>query len=241
MWRDDDFAGRILAFRRQSQLSQQALAAFLGVGQRTVSRWERGVDQPSPALQERLSALIGGGEATQLPAIYEAVKAAPVPLALVDAEGRILVASPSHPASGQEQVAQARTGTGSRLPTILVVEDDHRVLQATRAVLGRWDFLSIGVVEGGEAVEVVRRGEITPDAAIIDFLLPGGLDGVDAALALREVIPNLPILIVTGEAVAENMRKIAASGLSVITKPVDPSQFHVALDTLLARAHVAAD
>lgn len=241
MGRDDDFACRILTFRRQFQLSQQALAAFLGVGQRTVSRWERGVDQPSPALQERLEALIGGKGSSPLPAIYQAVKDAPVPLALVDGEGHILVASKSHPAGEPGYSSPVRNWGRKGLPLILVVEDDYGVLQATRAVLGRWEFMSIGIAEGDKAVEAIRKGEIIPDAAIVDFLLPGGLDGVDTALALREIIPGLPILIVTGEAIAENMRKIAASGLSVITKPVDPKQFHVALNSLLARVHDPAD
>lgn len=235
MGTNDDFAARIQMFRRQSRLSQQALAAFLGVGQRTVSRWERGVDRPSRALQERLDALIGGRDSSQLPAIYEAILNAPVPLALVDAEGNVLVASKGHPAAEIAEPPLVPASAKGDVPLILVVEDDYSVLQATRAVLSRWEFMSIGIADGARAVEAVRNGDIVPKAAIIDFLLPNGLDGVDTALALRQIIPGLPVLIVTGEGVAENMRKIAGSNLPVITKPVDPRQFHMAMNALMTR------
>lgn len=230
-WAGESLASRILTFRRQAQLSQQALAAFLGVGQRTVSRWERGVDHPSPGLLQRLDALIGTQAAPHLPALpalYDAIRDAPVPLALVDGAGNVLVASRSHPAHHGMQARPA-----DRLPQVLVVEDDHGVLQATKAILNRWEFRCFGITSGDGAVEAVRSGDVTPDAAIIDYLLPGSRDGVDTARALLALIPDLPILIVTGEAIVENIRKIADSGLSVITKPVDPKQFHLALKALL--------
>lgn len=235
MGTNEDFAARIRTFRRQSRLSQQALAAFLGVGQRTVSRWERGVDRPSSALQERLDALIGGKGSSQLPTIYEAILNSPVPLALVDAEGNVLVASKGHPAAEAGEPSPVSPSATGEVPLVLVIEDDLSVLQATRAVLSRWEFMSIGVAEGAQAIEAVRSGDIVPKAAVIDFLLPNGLDGVDTALALRQIIPGLPVLIVTGEGIAENMRKIAVSNLPVITKPVDPRQFHMAMNALMAR------
>lgn len=193
------------------------------------------MDRPSRTLQERLDALIGGEGSSQLPAIYEAIRNSPVPLALVDADGHILVASKTHPAAEVGDTSQIPASTKAEIPLILVIEDDHGVLQATRAVLSRWEFMSVGITEGAEAVEAVRSGEIVPDAAIIDFLLPGGLDGVDTALALRQIVPGLPVLIVTGEGAPENMRKIAESSLPVITKPVDPRQFHMAMNALMAQ------
>ncbi|MGC2856217.1 response regulator [Novispirillum sp. DQ9] len=220
-------ADRILRFRRDAGLTQQALAAFLGVSQRTVSRWERGVDRPSASVLDRMSTLFG--EAGQLPSVYEAVRNAAVPLALIDDRGRVLVASRPYQAARGEEASSSSTG----LPLALVIEDDEAVLKATRAVLKRWQFLSVGVTDGRSAIDLVAAREVVPDAAIIDFLLPGDMDGVETAKALRRILPTLPVIIVTGEGNSHSLRKIADAGLAVVAKPVDPQHVHVALMALL--------
>lgn len=224
-----DVVDRILRFRRDTGLTQQALGAFLGVSQRTVSRWERGVDRPSPGLLDRLSSVVGEGEDGSLPSVFEAVRAAAVPLALVDHRGRVLVASRAY----QTATGETPLADGKRLPLVLVIEDDEAVLKVTRAVLKRWRFLSVGVTQGRAAVELVAAGEAVPDIAIIDVLLPGGMDGVETAKALRRILPGLPILMITGEVSEDNQRRIAEAGLTAITKPVDPQQVRMTLMALL--------
>lgn len=226
---DEEFSARIRSFRRDGNLSQQALATFLGVSQRTVSRWERGVDRPSAALIDRLTALMADEGGGHLPSIFEAVMNAVAPLALVDGSGRVLVASANYPGAGDMAAGPSQTG----LPLVLVIEDDEAVLSATRAVLKRWQFLTAGVTHGQAALHMVANGEMVPDAAIVDFVLPGGLDGVDTALALRAILPRLPILIVSGEDRPETRQKVADAGFPMITKPVDPRQVHLALAAMV--------
>lgn len=216
----------IRRFRKENLLTQNELAAFLGVNQKTVSRWERGIDQPSPEIRERLMKLLREGGETQ-PAFYDAIRNAAVPIALVDADGKVLVASHSYGAPGQDPAP-------GKMPTVLVIEDDELVLKATQAVLRRWHFLSVGATNGHAALDMVRSGKVRPSAAIIDFLLPGPLDGIDTAVALRQAIPGLPILIVSGEATPERMKKIQASGLTFISKPVDTEAVKTALAALVA-------
>jgi CheY-like chemotaxis protein len=227
-----DLQDQILCFRKETGLSQHDLASFLGVRQRTVSRWERGVDQPSPAIMARLQALLGGKNGSPLSLAYDIVRKALVPLALIDGKGAVLAASASF-----DSAALGKTeASGSSLPTVLVVEDDESIARATRAVLKRWRFLSVETARGETAVAMVAKREVCPDIAIVDFLLPGGMDGVDTASYLRQIIPGLPVLLITGEATPERMRKISASGLPLITKPVDIESLRTALETLAPRA-----
>ncbi len=218
-------------FRREHNLTQQDLAAFLGVSQRTISRWERGEDRPSGEAEARLNLLIGERGADALPAVYEAIRDAVVPIALVDASGAVLIASRSYPTPPPAAPAEDRKAP--LVPTVLVVEDDEAVLRATRSVLKRWRFLSLGACDGETAVRMVAEEGVEPDAAIIDFLLPGPLDGVDTARALRDAIPDLPVLLISGDATAEHLNKIAASGFPLIPKPVDPLQIRLTLTSLL--------
>lgn len=231
---DEDWLAALRRFRRDYQLTQRELAVFLGVNQKTVSRWERGTDHPSAETRERLRTLLDSGKLDRLPAVYEAVRAAPIPIALVDNNGTVLVASASYAPVGGAAARPA--GEGGNLPTVLVIEDDAAVLKATRAVLKRWHFLSVGVPDGEAALRMVADSGLVPDAAIIDFRLPGGMDGVDTADALRRVLPALPVLIVSGAADPAHAAKIAASGLPLIRKPVDPDQVRTALVALLPAA-----
>lgn len=236
---DDDWLATLRRFRREYHLTQRELAVFLGVNQKTVSRWERGTDHPSPETRERLRTLLEAGSLDRLPAVYEAVREAPIPIALVDNNGTVLVASrfyapPGGEAARSEAVRPA--GEGGNLPTVLVIEDDAAVLKATRAVLKRWHFLSVGVPDGEAALRMVAEGGVTPDAAIIDQLLPGAMDGVDTANALRRAVPGLPVLIVSGASDPAHAAKIAASDLPLIRKPVDPEQVRTALLALLPAA-----
>lgn len=218
-------------FRREHHLTQRDLAVFLGVNQKTISRWERGTDHPSAEVRDRLRMLLEEKNCDGLPAVYEAVRDAPIPIALVDDRGNVLVASR---AFAGERPAAAPTNMGTP-PTVLVIDDDAAVLKATRAVLKRWHFLSVGATDGEVAVQMVADGSVHPSAAIIDFLLPGQMDGVDTAIALRRTLPDLPVLIISGEAVWESMEKITASGLPFIRKPVDPSQIRTTLLAMLTK------
>lgn len=221
-----DLALDIRKFRKESRLSQHDFATFVGVSQRTVSRWECGVDQPNAEMLVRLRTLMGDSSNSHWASVFETVRDAAIPIAVIDGSGNVLAASRAF-------VATSSVAAQPTLPTVLVVEDDVVVLRATCAVLKRWQLLSVGAMDGETALAYVAEGGVCPQAAIIDFMLPGALDGVDTALALRKTHPDLPILLITGEADPTKLRKIHDSGLALIPKPVDPNQIKVALMALL--------
>lgn len=231
----------IRAFRQEAKLTQHELAVFLGVTQKTVSRWECGVDHPNADVQARLQILLANCGESHWPSVYQAIRDAAMPVALIDDRGRILVASKGYSApdvaiTAMPVITPAASSSLAPVWTILVVEDQRAVLKATRAVLERWQFHSIGAATGESAADMVGDGSLRPDAAIIDMLLPGGMDGVDTAAALRQILPDLPILLITGEATPPRLRKISISGLPLIEKPVNPHQLKTALLSLLPGA-----
>lgn len=225
-----DWLTDIRRFRQENELTQHELATFLGVSQKTVSRWERGADQPGPEIRKRLELLLQEAAESPLPTVWETIRNAAVPLALVDGNGQVLVASKSYSQSEPSPAAD-----DSRPPTVLVIEDDEAVLKATRAVLRRWNILAVGASSGEAALRMLAEGNIVPRAAIIDFLLPGGMDGVDVGITLRRIFPELPVLIISGEANAERMVKISQSKLPFVAKPVNPEEIKMILMSLLPR------
>ena len=72
----------IKRYRLRHGLTQAGFAASIGVSQRTVSRWERGEDRPSLALQKHLRDLGWAPPAPLLASLVQAVRHSPFPRAL---------------------------------------------------------------------------------------------------------------------------------------------------------------
>jgi transcriptional regulator with XRE-family HTH domain len=78
----DDWARLVRRYRIRHGLTQARLGLLLGVSQRTVSRWERGEDQPSLAQQIKLRDLGWEPPGTLLAGLSTAVRHCPVARAL---------------------------------------------------------------------------------------------------------------------------------------------------------------
>jgi PAS domain S-box-containing protein len=89
----------------------------------------------------------------------------------------------------------ARRGDGRR---VLLVEDEHMLRALSREVLEEAGY-SVGECgEGDEALRQLRAGDPV-DILVTDVGLPG-MDGRQLAASARELLPDLPVLFITGYA-----------------------------------------
>jgi transcriptional regulator with XRE-family HTH domain len=97
--------------RNREGLSQNDLAAMMGVTQASVSRWERGVDEPSLRLRRRMRDLFRTSRADRADRIVRLrVQYAAWPVSLVRPGAVFVAASPSLPAEiGAASVAIGRS------------------------------------------------------------------------------------------------------------------------------------
>ena len=80
---------------------------------------------------------------------------------------------------------------------ILLAEDQHLIRGALLALIGLEDDMEVvAQLDSGDAVTRTAR-ELRPDVAILDIDLPG-IDGLAAAVALRDELPDTHVLILTG-------------------------------------------
>jgi CheY-like chemotaxis protein len=79
---------------------------------------------------------------------------------------------------------------------VLVVEDEDLVREIVTWALEDLGFDVIGASSGDQAVEVLGEGDI--DLLLTDIRMPGRLDGWTLAERARDVIPDLPIIYVSG-------------------------------------------
>lgn len=109
--------------------------------------------------------------------------------------------------------------------TVLLADDDERFVGAlARALTGRGLTVQC-VASGAEAILAVKRCAF--DFAAVDLRMPGG--GMPTLQALRSVLPELRIVIVTGYgSIATATQAMRLGALHYMTKPVDADDLLVA-------------
>ena len=141
------------------------------------------------------------------------------------------------PRSATEPMAEPDVpSTVSTLPrrrgtTVLVVEDDPRVLAATGDALEELGLRTVRCLSPGDAGKRLREN---PDIGLIvsDVLMPG-MTGPELIASIRTDYPGLPVLFVTGYA-GDIDSAAAFGGHMVLRKPFTLASLGKAVGTLLA-------
>jgi PAS domain S-box-containing protein len=114
--------------------------------------------------------------------------------------------------------------------TILVVEDDNQVLLATARLLRLWGFRAACARSAAEAMALLEEEGLRPDIAIVDYRLPGSMNGIELLdeMGLRLGL-DVPSLLVSADTAPEWLREAQTSGYPLLHKPITPSALRRAL------------
>jgi PAS domain S-box-containing protein len=118
---------------------------------------------------------------------------------------------------------------------VLIADDEDAVRRVARRILERQGYGVVEAADGGAAIECVREAEAPFVAALLDVRMPGG--GVETARALRELDPELPILLQSGFDSDDATGRVGVDGpTAFLAKPYSPRAIGEALRALLARS-----
>ena len=107
-----------------------------------------------------------------------------------------------------------------------MVDDEPAIREALKRALRVEGFDVALAADGSEALD--RLGESSPDAIVLDILMPG-IDGLEVCRLLRRIGNRTPILMLTArDAVADRVEGLDAGADDYLVKPF-------ALEELLAR------
>lgn len=124
-------------------------------------------------------------------------------------------------------------GTTDDRPTVLLVEDD----QATQLAIESWlrlkGFSVEAAASGSEAAGHLDDPGEAIDVAVVDIGLPD-VDGVSLCEVIHQFHPSLPLVICSGTATPEDVRRVREVGVKeVFEKPVDPDELASAIQSAL--------
>ena len=117
---------------------------------------------------------------------------------------------------------------------VLIVDDDAALRVALARRLVETGYLVESAGNGVEALERVADGPPL-DLVLSDIAMPG-LDGLALYGALCCDYPELPVILMTGDALAAADAASLESGLTVLHKPLDEARLMAAIRAALARA-----
>ena len=80
-------------------------------------------------------------------------------------------------------------------PTVLLVDDNRDLLQFLERLMAESGWELMAAESASEARKMVAKRK--PNAALLDYMLPDG-NGVELAQQLKQIVPNLQIIMMTG-------------------------------------------
>src|SRR5438067_13260743 len=116
--------------------------------------------------------------------------------------------------------------------TILVVDDEPRIVQIVRDYLQHGGFAVLVASDGPSALRTARTGR--PDLVVLDLSLPGQ-DGLDVARALRRE-GDVPIIMLTARTEeADKLVGLEIGADDYVTKPFSPKELVARVRAVLRR------
>jgi CheY-like chemotaxis protein len=110
----------------------------------------------------------------------------------------------------------------STKPKVLVADDERVIADTLAMILNQSGFEARAVYSGEKALELAP--DFKPNMLISDVIM-ADLNGIDAAIRIREVLPEIKILLFSGQAAtADLLEKARTEGyeFEILAKPVHP-------------------
>ncbi len=135
--------------------------------------------------------------------------------------------------------AHATPSTYADRMHVVVVDDEHRMVELIASYLGDQRVSTIGCFDGPSGLAAARGLDV--DAVVLDLMLPG-LSGIEVCKQLRREGNDVPILILTARgAVPERVAGLEAGADDYLVKPFALEELHARLRAIRRRLDPDAD
>lgn len=119
--------------------------------------------------------------------------------------------------------------------TILLVDDEPAVLSYLEDTLSTFGYNVIPKPDAQSALSVIREGTKV-DLVVTDYSMPG-MGSDEYFTALKQALPSVPIIILTGYISADIERKLLSIGrFEYVSKPVEARELDRIVKAALERS-----
>ena len=121
-------------------------------------------------------------------------------------------------------------------PVVLVVDDERTIADTLVLILNNAGYAASAAYDGEMGLEMALL--IPPELLITDVVMPG-MNGVELAIAVAEVVPDCRILLFSGQAATNDLLKEAREAgheFPVLAKPIHPTDLLAQASRMFAHA-----
>jgi two-component system, NtrC family, nitrogen regulation response regulator NtrX len=125
-------------------------------------------------------------------------------------------------------------------PRILLVDDEANIRKMVGALLQAEGFDTSEAPNGAAALAMLV--DTAPDAILLDLMMPGGPDGLATLEQVRQRLPDVPVVMMSGKAsLADAVRATKLGAFQFLEKPLTPEGVLVAVRSAIELARTLAE
>jgi two-component system, NtrC family, nitrogen regulation response regulator NtrX len=118
------------------------------------------------------------------------------------------------------------------MPSVLIVDDEPNIRRMVGALLSAEGYEVRDAPDG--ATGIVRAAEQEPDVLLLDLMMPGELDGLATLGRVRESMPDVPVVMMSGKAgLSDAVKATKLGAFNFLEKPLSPEGVLLALASAL--------
>ena len=118
------------------------------------------------------------------------------------------------------------------MPFALIIDDEPNIRRMVGALLTAEGFEVREAADGASGVTAAIQ--VDPDVVLLDLMMPGTMDGMATLKALREKLPDLPVIMMSGRAGLSDAVKATQLGAhNFLEKPLTPEGVLLSVGTAL--------
>jgi two-component system, NtrC family, response regulator AtoC len=139
-----------------------------------------------------------------------------------------------------DHTSRANGSATNGRPQVMVVDDDLSMCNFLRSFLAERGYQAITI---GSAEEAVRRYDAErPAAVILDVVMPGPMDGLEALAAFRKIDREVPVIVLSGQGRTTTVVQAMKLGATdFVSKPFDATDLEVPLANALKQRQLSRE
>ena len=118
------------------------------------------------------------------------------------------------------------------MSSILIIDDEPNIRRMVGALLAAEGFEVRDAADG--TAGLARAAESEPDAVLLDLSMPGEWDGMATLHKLRELLPDTPVVMMSGKAgLSDAVKATKLGAFNFLEKPLSPEGVLLALSSAI--------
>jgi two-component system nitrogen regulation response regulator NtrX len=118
------------------------------------------------------------------------------------------------------------------MPSVLIVDDEPNIRRMVGALLGAEGYEVRDAQDGATGLQ--RALDSEPDVLLLDLMMPGEMDGMATLAKVREKLPDVPVVMMSGRAgLSDAVRATKLGAFNFLEKPLSPEGVLLALSSAL--------